>query len=145
MEIEKKVLNKSSDKKRLKSANRTAFSRDKNKYIEAFGKVVMENTLNNEIKLKMQEFLEKLNDNDSKSTGYNELKIIISKYNTPDYIKVYFPLLTTAYNNSKISARELQILLIGYTFSQCSDSKLFLNPKLISSIIDSLINFLKVT
>lgn len=114
-----------------------------NSLTEAFGKVIPGNSLNIQIKIKVREFLEKLNDKDTKQIGFNELKLLINKYNESKYTALYLPILLSYNKNYTSSAKEFQVVLIGYTVASCGWQGL-LGEKNIIKIIESLEPFMKV-
>jgi hypothetical protein len=114
-----------------------------NSLTEAFGKVIHGTSLNNQIKIKFREFLEKLNDKDTKLIGFNELKSLINKYNESKYSALYLPILLSFNKNYTSSAKEFQVVLIGYTVATCGWQGLS-GEKNVFKIVESLEPFMKV-
>jgi hypothetical protein len=113
-ELNKKCINKVSPKR---------------KRIEAFGKTINNKDLPNLIRTKFGKSLEKLNSTDTKDVGFNELKQTIALYNNQDYIRIYYSLLSVYNKNFSVSAKELQILLIGYLSSIFRDNLVDISEK----------------
>jgi len=96
-----------------------------NKKVSAiFGKLLTEKSLYNELRNNFQRSLGKLNDNDTKEVGFQEIKAMISSNNTGEALRIYIGLLSFYYNNCTQSAKEIQVLLIGYMASVYRDSLL---------------------
>ena len=97
---------------------------------EAFGKLIPKSNLNTDLKHKVKEYIDKLNDSSTRENAFQSLKQIISKYNSLDQIKIILPLLTS-YSSAVPSqtGREYQIILIAYAIkmgylSNCEHSVL---------------------
>jgi hypothetical protein len=83
----------------------------------AFGKLVSEKSLINVLRNNFQRSLGKLNDNATKEVGFSELKTMISTHTSSDALRVYISLLSIYYENCTQSAKEIQVLLLGYISS----------------------------
>lgn len=83
----------------------------------AFGKLVTEKSLINVLRNNFQRSLGKLNDNATKEVGFSELKTMISTHTSSDALRVYLSLLSILYENCSQSAKEIQVLLLGYISS----------------------------
>ena len=85
---------------------------------EAFGKVINKSNLTSDLKLKMKEYLDKLNQSSTRELAYNQLKNIITKYTSIEYVKIILPILIS-YSSAVPSqiGREYQIILIAYALS----------------------------
>lgn len=131
--LNKKIVNKVSPKR---------------KHIEAFGKTINNKDLPNLIRTKFGKSLEKLNSTDTKDVGFNELKETISLHNNQNYIRIYYSLLSVYNKNFSVSAKELQMILIGYISSIFKDSLIDTSEKpsslnkTISKFINIIFNFL---
>ena len=85
---------------------------------EAFGKVIHKSSLNSDLKLKMKEYLDKLNDSSTRENSFQQLKTIITKYTSIEQVKIILPILIS-YSSAVPSqiGREYQIILIAYALS----------------------------
>ena len=97
---------------------------------EAFGKLIPKSNLNSDLKHKVKEYIDKLNDSSTRENAFQSLKQIISKYTSLDQIKIILPLLTS-YSSAVPSqiGREYQIILIAFAIkmgyvSNCDHSVL---------------------
>lgn len=88
------------------------------KLTEAFGKVIKKSSLNSDLKLKMKEYLDKLNDSSTRENSFQQLKTIITKYTSIEQVKIILPILIS-YSSAVPSqiGREYQIILIAYALS----------------------------
>lgn len=83
----------------------------------AFGKLVTEKSFINILRNNFQRSLGKLNENATKEVGFFELKTMISTHTSSDALRVYLSLLSILYENCSQSAKEIQVLLLGYISS----------------------------
>jgi hypothetical protein len=142
--LENEINNKPSSTQPLPKNTLTPRTIKKNKsYVEAFGKVIKNSTLNNEIKVKFADYLEKLNDNDTKHIGFKELKLLINKYPSKEYVGIYSPILLSYNKNTTTSSKEFQIILIGYMIATCGFNNIA-GYKSFNQIIEAITNFMKV-
>lgn len=111
--------------------------------MNAFGKLIEDKHLSSEIKIKFQEYLEKLNNHETKQIGFRELKLLINKYSSYEYVQIYLPYLLNIKNNLSVTCKEFQIILIGYVIAICGYENIG-GYKTLTMIIDSLSIFLKV-
>ena len=101
-----------------KSPNNKVQKRHSPVLTEAFGKVINKSNLTSDLKIKMKEYLDKLNQSSTRELAYNQLKNIITKYTSIEYVKIILPILIS-YSSAVPSqiGREYQIILIAYALS----------------------------
>jgi len=116
----------------------------------AFGKLIPVNAEQTQLRINLQKSLDKLNDNDTKSVAFNEIKLMINKYNTNDDAKIFITYLSNYNQSFSSSAKEYQVLLIGYLARELqfnildfSDKSQLAANKNITRIVNSLFNFMK--
>jgi hypothetical protein len=110
----------------------------KKSFTAAFGKLINDKMIFSELKNNFQKSLAKLNDNSTKEVGFNELKSMICRFNTQEALRIFISLLSIYYNNCTLSAKELQVLLIGYIASVFRENlidPLDKQPNILKSIV----------
>lgn len=129
MENEKQLLldNKQEKGKRLDIL--TKVSPKRKDIREAFGKEIINKDLPLLIRNNFSKSLDKINSLDTKDIGFNELKQTITFYNNQEYLKIYYSLLSVYNKNFSTSAKELQILTIGYLSSVYKESLIDISDK----------------
>jgi hypothetical protein len=128
-------------KKAINNIMNNAINKD---FIEVFGKLIPNSDMKNEIKLKFNDYLGKLNDKDTKHLAFKELKNFISKNNKKEALDLYLPFLLQYNKNTTASSKEFQLLLLGFTISSLKYDVLG-GSKIYSHIIDTLLPYLFVS
>ncbi len=110
---------------------------------EAFGKVIPKKSLPEDLKMKVKEYIDKLNESSTQQYAFTQFKILLQKYNSLEDVKAILPLLLnyTNKNFTKIG-KEYQLVLIAYALN----INYIKNPNhnIASKILESIGNYLYI-
>lgn len=111
------------------------------KLTEAFGKVINEKNLQDDLKLKLKEYLSKLNDPSTREYAFKEIKLMVLKYHSIDQVKTILPFLISYSSVNTSIGKEYQIISIAYAISVGFIKTA--NQLVISRMLEALVPFLQ--